>query len=106
MGYTPESLIQLLQDERSWAEKVLTKIEDDLLDWSIPNTPYTVSWLLWHMGESHHWVHNAVVKMKKEDGEPIGYPEWKKGEKTAKEYIEIYLKESKAMEATISKMTP
>ncbi|MHA1713260.1 MAG: DinB family protein [Candidatus Ranarchaeia archaeon] len=105
MAYTAEMLVQLLQDEREWTDKVLSKIDETLLEWPIPNTPYTVSWLLWHIGESHHWVNHGVLQMKKEDGEPIGYPKWEKGSKTIQEYIEAFKKQSKDLEETVSKMT-
>ncbi|MHA1861764.1 MAG: DinB family protein [Candidatus Ranarchaeia archaeon] len=105
MPYTPETLTQLLKDERKWADRVFAKISEDLLDWPIPDTPYTVSWLLWHLGESHHWVNHAVLQMKKEDGTPIGYPPWERGKKTLKEYIRDYKDQSQDLEKTVSHMT-
>ena len=105
MPYTVNMIKELLQDEREWADKVLAKADDSLLDWEIPNTPYTVSWLLWHIGETHHWVNHGVLKMKKEDGEPIGYPKWEKGKTKLQEYISIFKKESEALESTVATMT-
>ena len=35
MGYTIDMIKQLLDDERDWADKVLAKIDDSLLDWDI-----------------------------------------------------------------------
>ena len=98
-------IIQLLENEREWADKVLANIDESLLDWPIPDTPYTVSWLLWHIGETHHWVDHGVLQMKKEDGNPIGFPQWEKGKYTIPEYISDFKKYNKELADTVSKMT-
>ncbi|MHA1917640.1 MAG: hypothetical protein ACTSUV_04925 [Candidatus Ranarchaeia archaeon] len=101
--FSKKSLVTLLEMERIWISKLFPKgyLTDEMGVWEVPNTPYTLNWLLWHIAESHNWVRIGVLEMKKEGGEPIGYPKFKSGEFSVDERISIFLKESRELQKKI-----
>jgi hypothetical protein len=101
--FTKDGLTALLETERIWMRKLYPPgyLPEEVSVWDVPNTPYTVEWLLWHIGESHNWVRIGVLEMKKEDGEGIGYPKFKSGEFSVDERIDQFLHESRELQKKV-----
>ncbi|MHA2407684.1 MAG: hypothetical protein ACXACA_04885 [Candidatus Ranarchaeia archaeon] len=105
--FSKQGLVALLETERSWVRKVFPegKLTQETVVWNVPDTPYDIEWLLWHISESHHWVRVAVLEMRKRDGEPIGYPKFEAGSSTGEERIEAFLAESKKFQKKVEEMS-
>ncbi|MHA1917099.1 MAG: hypothetical protein ACTSUV_02160 [Candidatus Ranarchaeia archaeon] len=105
--FSKSGLKSLIEMERVWIRKVFPEnsVSEDVGIWDVPNTPYSVEWLLWHLSESHNWVRNAVLGMRKKDGKPIGYAKFKSKEFKVDERIEIFLKESKKLQEKVESIS-
>ena len=77
--YQPQELADLFQAQRKWFHALFASIEAKDLLWTVPHTPYTMDWILWHMASSCDYVSQIRINKNQTDETYRGYPKYELG---------------------------